>query len=128
MGFALAAPVCIKVHAARLVDAFEELRRGDVRQAAEKVWGSAALAVKAYAAWREDRRLASHGELWQYKRKVQGELGEWVADAWAHASAMHTCYYEGWCSGEDMEEAARRVKRLVGEIARLVQVSRPNLF
>jgi len=35
-----------------LEQAEEELERGDVRQAAEKVWGAAALAVKAYASWR----------------------------------------------------------------------------
>ncbi|MDQ6964354.1 MAG: PaREP1 family protein, partial [Mariprofundales bacterium] len=43
------------IEAARglLERAREELGRGDVRQAAEKVWGAAALAVKAYAWLRE---------------------------------------------------------------------------
>ncbi len=48
----------------------EELKGGDVRQATEKVWGAAALAVKAYAKWREGRRLVSHGELWEYRRII----------------------------------------------------------
>lgn len=51
-----------------LAQSLEEARKGNVRQAAEKLWGAAALAVKAYAAWREGRRLASHVELWEFKR------------------------------------------------------------
>ena len=88
------------IEAARglLEQAGEELGRGDVRQAAEKAWGAAALAVKAYAALRDGRRLASHRELWEYSKRLMRELGDWVGDAWAHAASMHVCFYEGWCS------------------------------
>ena len=99
-----------------LAEARKELGRGDLRQAAEKVWGAAALAVKAYAAWREGRRLNSHSELWEYKRVLEGELGGWVYDAWMAANGMHTCFYEGWCTKEDVEEALARVEKLVKEI------------
>ena len=75
-----------------------ELGKGDVRQAAEKLWGAAALAVKAYASWRDGRRLTSHGELWEYTRRMMAELGGWVSDAWAQANAMHTRFYEDWCT------------------------------
>lgn len=98
----------------------EELKEGDVRQATEKVWGAAALAVKAYAEWREGRRLASHRELWEYRRRLESELGEWVYDAWMAANGMHVCFYEGWCSKEDVEKAIRSVERLVKEVARRV--------
>ena len=40
----------------------EGLERGDVRQATEKAWGVAALAVKAYAEWREGRRGLSSSD------------------------------------------------------------------
>ena len=103
-----------------LDEALVELGEGDVRQAAEKLWGAAALAVKAYAAWREGRRLSSHGELWEYKRRLEKELGSWVSDAWAHANAMDTCFYEGWCGREDVEDAYSRVKRLVREVAKKI--------
>jgi len=99
-----------------LEQAREELGKGDVRQAAEKLWGAAALAVKAYASWREGRRLTSHGELWEYSRRLKHELGEWVRDAWANASDMHTCFYEGWCSEEDVRDALKRIERLVREV------------
>ncbi len=104
-----------------LEQAREELGRGDVRQAAEKLWGAAALAVKAYAYWREGRRLTSHRELWEYKRRLEDELGKWVYDAWMAANGMHTCFYEAWCSRRDVEEAMKRIRRLVEAVARLTQ-------
>ncbi len=94
----------------------KELERADARQLAEKVGGAAALAVKAYAYWRERRRLTSHGELWEYVEKLVRELGDWVLDAWNAGNAMHTCFYEGWCGKWHVKEALRRVERLVGEI------------
>ncbi len=103
-----------------LKEAEEELKKGSVRQAAEKVWGAAALAIKAYAAWREGRRLTSHGELWEYKRRLEKELGDWVSDAWYAGQAMHVCFYEGWCAREDVEKAIRRVEKLVEAIAKKV--------
>ena len=101
----------------------EELRRGDVRQATEKVWGATALAVKAYAEWREGKRLASHSELWEYSKKLMEDLGEWVYDAWMAANGMHTCFYEGWCTDKHVEEATKRVEKLIDEIRRRISKS-----
>lgn len=103
-----------------LVESREELNKGNVRQAAEKLWGAAALAVKAYAYWKEGKRLTSHGELWEFKRKLEEELGEWVHDAWMNAISMHICFYEGWCAEKDISMAYKRVERLVREVADLV--------
>ena len=83
--------------------------------------GAAALSVEAYAYWREGKRLASHSELWTYKRRLEGELGEWVHDSWASAAEMHICFYEGWCAQKDVENAYKRVERLVREVASLVR-------
>jgi len=109
----------IKASKELLEEAKEELQKGNVRQAAEKVWGSAALAVKAYAYWKEKKRLASHGELWEYKRKLEKEMGKWVYDAWNAATGMHVCFYEGWCNGEDVTEAMKRVERLVNGVSKM---------
>jgi len=100
-----------------LKDAREELEKGDARQAAEKLWGAGALAVKAYAYWRDGKRLSSHGELWEYKRVMEEELGGWIYEAWAVAQSMHMCFYEGWCIDRDVETAAKHVERLVKEVA-----------
>jgi len=96
-----------------LRQAREELEKGNFRQAAEKVWGAAALAVKAYAEWREGRRLSSHGELWEYKRIMEREVGEWADDSWNAAESMHTCFYEGWCNREDVEKSLKKIEQLV---------------
>ncbi len=114
------------VEAARelLEEAREELeRRSDIRQASEKLWGATALAIKAYALWREGRRLRSHGELWEYKDKIAAELGEWVRDVWNAANSMHVCFYEGWCTWEDVEKAYGKVERLVEAVAFMVEGS-----
>ena len=98
-----------------------ELERGDVRQAAEKVWGAVALAVKAYAAWRDGRRLVSHRELWGYKDIVADEVGVWAARVFREASGLHTCFYEGWCTRRDAEEVLADAENLVAEIRSRVE-------
>ena len=109
-----------------LEEARKEMEKGNVRQAAEKLWGASALTVKAYAYWRDGKRLTSHGELWEYKRRLEDELGEWVSDAWAQASAMHTCFYEGWCAKKDIVTAEKRVEKLVKEVASLIRREKSN--
>jgi hypothetical protein len=34
---------------------------------------------------------------------------------------MHTCLDEGWCAQRDVEEAYKRIERLVREVASLVK-------
>ncbi len=99
-----------------LEQARRELEEGDVRQAAEKLWGAAALAVKAYASWREGKRLTSHGELWDYTLVLRRELGEWVTRVWGVANSMHTCFYEGWCKEEHVQDALEDIGKLVKNI------------
>jgi len=96
-----------------LEQAREELEEGDVRQAAEKAWGATALSVKAYAAWRDKKRLESHGELWRYTLVLRRELGKWVSDSWNAGQSMHTCFYEGWCVKEHIEDAIERIEELI---------------
>ncbi|RLF01244.1 MAG: hypothetical protein DRJ64_10895 [Thermoprotei archaeon] len=104
-----------------LAEAREELEKGNIRQAAEKTWGAAALAVKAYALWKDGKHLVSHKELWEYKSIIANELGSWVLDAWAHANSMHACFYEGWCTREDVEAALTRVGKLVEEVKQKIK-------
>jgi len=106
----------IKVAKELLEQVREELGKGDLGRAAEKVWGAAALSIKAYAYWKEGKRLASHGELWGYKEIVSKELGEWVREAWMIASSMHICFYERWYARGDVEITYKHVERLVKEI------------
>ncbi len=109
-----------------LLQARQELDRDDLRQAAEKVWGAAALAVKAHAYKAEGRRLASHRELWQYTEKLAKTLGSWVLDAWLAANSMHTCVYEDWCAKAHIEKALTSTSKLVLEVEKAVRQGRPS--
>jgi uncharacterized protein (UPF0332 family) len=103
-----------------LEQAKKELGSGDLKQASEKIWGAAALAVKAHAYARERRRLASHAELWQHKSRIAEELGDWVDDAWNAANAMHTNFYEGWADARSVERALGWVERFVEAVQRAI--------
>jgi len=96
-----------------LEQAGEELEKGDLRQASEKIWGSAALIVKAYAFRRERKTLIKHSQLWKYKSMLAEELGDWVIDAWLIADSMHKNFYEGVAGEEDVRRALQHVERLV---------------
>ncbi|ABN70611.1 PaREP1/PaREP8 domain containing family protein [Staphylothermus marinus F1] len=107
-----------------LREAVEELGKGNLRQASEKLWGATALTVKAYALHRDGKQLRSHGELWEYKDKLVIELGEWVYDAWMAANGMHTCFYEGWCSARDVEIAIKHIEKLVNAVKETMNKTR----
>jgi len=93
--------------------AWEELERGDLRQASEKTWGACALAIKAHALARKGRRIESHRDLWVYKDEVAGELGEWVRTVFLKADSMHRNFYEGLATRSDVEDSLRGVEKLV---------------
>ncbi len=52
---------------------------------------------------------------------LEDKLGEWVSDAWAQASAIHTYFYEGWCKEKNVTTARKRIEKLVKEAASLVE-------
>ena len=97
-----------------------ELAKGNVRQAAEKTWGAVALSIKAYAYWRESRRIVTHGDLWEYKDRVAEDLGDWVGSVFRQASGLHTCFYGGWCTRKDVESVLLEARKLIEEIAKRV--------
>lgn len=102
---------------AYLQQAEDELARGNLRQASEKLWGSAALAVKAVAHEKERRRLTSHGELWEYVNKLIGETGDSkLGSLWRSALSMHVNFYEGWAPKEEVERALRDVDELLRKL------------
>ncbi len=100
-----------------LARADEELSKGDLRQASEKIWGAAALAVKTLAYEREGLRLTSHRELWEYVARLVAETGdEEIGRAWRTAVAMHVNFYEGWAPAEEVKRALEEIKSLVEKL------------
>ncbi|MGC8932409.1 MAG: PaREP1 family protein [Candidatus Methanodesulfokora sp.] len=84
---------CIEGSLDLINQAREELERGDLRQASEKIWESCALVIKAYAAWKHNRRIKSHAELWIYKDEVARELGSEVP-GWPQIQCIRTSMRE----------------------------------
>ncbi|MEM2122144.1 MAG: PaREP1 family protein [Candidatus Bathyarchaeia archaeon] len=104
-----------------LEEAKGELEKGDLRQASEKVWGAYALSIKAYASFKEGKRLESHGELWIYKNKVAEELGGYVKTTLRQADSMHKNFYENLATREDVEDVAGEVAKLISDIAAIIK-------
>lgn len=96
-----------------LEKAGQELERGDLRQASEKIWDSCALAIKAHALSKRDRRIESHRELWAYKNEVADEIGGWVRITFKLADSMHKNFYEDLATREDVEDVLKDVEKLV---------------
>ena len=100
----------------------EELARGELRQASEKIWGAAALAVKAVALARERRRLASHGELWHFVSELAKHEGDPdIRRFWHAATSMHVNFYEGWADEGLVRGALEDVKKLLARLEFLIR-------
>ncbi len=110
----------IKASLNLLERAKEEIDKGDLRQASEKVWGACALAIKAYALARDGKVLETHADLWVYKSCLVMEFGEWVRDVWYAANTMHKNFYENLADKGDVENALKHVEKLVKTIYKLI--------
>ena len=78
-----------------LKQADEELKKGDLKQASKKIWGAAALGVKAPAYARDSERLKSQGDLRSYIDKLVKEAeDEELGDLWRTATSTHLNLYE----------------------------------
>ena len=97
-----------------LAQAYEELARGDLSQAAEKGWGAAAQLVKAAA---DERGLPhnSHGFLFRAVGMI-GEGDEVIRRGFQIASGLHANYYEGGTSAEHIGAALQDIEQLVERI------------
>lgn len=111
----------IESASALLEQAKEELQKGDLRQASEKVWGACALAIKAHAAARKGLVLKSHADLWLYKDEVANELGEWIRGTFLMADSMHKNFYEGLATAKDVAVALGEVEKLVKAIREVLK-------
>jgi len=111
----------IESASALLEQAKEELQKGDLRQASEKVWGACALAIKAHAAARKGLVLKSHADLWLYKDEVANELGELIRGAFLMADSMHKNFYEGLATAKDVAVALGEVEKLVKAIREVLK-------
>jgi len=115
------AEVYVKLAEKYLREAEDLLAGGDFVQASEKLWGAAALMVKAVAT-AKGLLLRSHGDLFKFVKS----LGDETADAelrrlFAVASVLHQNFYESWLPPEVVKEYAQDVKQLIQKLKDLLR-------
>ncbi len=91
----------------------EALAQGDLVQASEKGWGAAAQMVKAVA---ESRGWPRNGHrlLFETVGRLAQETGDpGLRELFLAANALHTNFYEGWLTREDVALALERVRQLL---------------
>lgn len=102
-----------------LAQATEELERGDLTQASEKLWGAAAQMVKAVAqrrGWRHD----NHRRLFEIATRLARETSdEELLTFFQVAGSLHFNFYETTFPREVIESSARRVEQLIHKLERL---------
>ena len=108
--------------------AWEHLEQGDLPQASNKAWGLVAETVKAISA-HHGRIIHSHRALWQVVRELTqlvGDAGDmetrrWINNSFAVARSLHSNFYEGRASENEVldglilcEELSERLYQLFG--------------
>jgi hypothetical protein len=104
-----------------LRDADDLLAKGDYIQASEKLWGSAALMVKAVAASRGST-ISSHGELFSFVRRLGEEEDEpELRRLFSVANTLHQNFYENWLHEDVIKEYSEDIKQLITELKKLIK-------
>jgi len=99
-----------------LAEAKEFLGRGDTVQASEKLWGSAALAVKAVAA-RRRLKLERHGSLWDFVSRFSSESkDEDIIRFFGEANTLHRNFYENEMDKNAIEVISRDIDKLIAKL------------
>lgn len=103
-----------------LAQAQEEFNKGDMRQASEKAWGAAALAVKATAEQRGWGH-STHARLFENVKRVTQETGDAeLYDLFHVANSLHQNFYEGWQTESFVQRGIQRVRALVDRLDALL--------
>jgi uncharacterized protein (UPF0332 family) len=111
----------VKLSEKYLGEADDFLAKGNYVQASEKLWGSAALMVKAVAASR-GITISSHGELFSFVRKLGEEEGEpELRRLFSVASTLHQNFYENWLNEDVVKEYSEDVKQLIAKLKKLIK-------
>jgi len=117
----------VKLSEKYLREADDLLAKGDRIQASEKLWGSAALMVKAAAASR-GITISSHSELFSFVRKLGEEEGKpELRRLFSAASTLHQNLYENWLHEDVVKEYSEDVKQLIAELKKLIKQPTPSI-
>jgi uncharacterized protein (UPF0332 family) len=99
-----------------LAEAKELLKKEDLVQASEKLWGASALAVKSVAAKR-GLQLEQHGALWVFVNLLAKEIGDKDFNKFfGEANALHRNFYEDEMEKESVEAILEDVEQLIAKL------------
>jgi uncharacterized protein (UPF0332 family) len=113
--------VYMKLSEKYLRGAEDLLAKEDYIQASEKLWGSAALMVKAVASSRGVAVL-SHGELFSFVRRLGEEENEpELRRLFSVANTLHQNSYENWLHKDVIKEYSEDIKQLISILKKLVK-------
>ena len=102
-----------------LEQGFAEAEAGDLRQASEKGWGAAAIAVKAVAEGRGWSH-GSHDDLFAAVSRLARELPEaGLFTDFQAAGVPASEFYEGWQTPEMVEHGLGQARRFVETVTGL---------
>ena len=99
-----------------IIQAEEELSKGEKMQACEKAWGAAAHGIKSVAelrGWRHN----THAALVRVVDNIVRLSGNSeIHSLFNDANALHQNFYEGWLGDEHIQRSINGVKRLLEKL------------
>lgn len=99
-----------------LREAHELLRKHDMPQASEKLWGASVDAIKAVAEKR-GQTLGTHRSIAQFVLVLEKEAPErQLHDAFRHAEGLHTNFFEDQLPEESVRISANVVKGAIDKL------------
>lgn len=104
-----------------LSEAKKYLESGDLIQASEKAWGACASIVKAYA---EKKGLEHyrHRQLEEVMSKlISTEKDEKLVSDWSICLRLHSNFYEGFMTTEDVKLSLLKVEEFVEVMKRIME-------
>jgi hypothetical protein len=103
-----------------LDEAKEFLKKGDLVQASEKMWGATALAIKMVAAKR-GLKLEKHGSLWKFIARLSEETeDEELIAFFGEANALHRNFYKNEMDRKAVEVIAGNVEKLIVKLRKMI--------
>lgn len=101
---------------AYLTDGDAALKNNKLQQASEKYWGAATQVVKAYAE-SNGYQHNGHAQLFKVVDKIAKELkDENLMNLFHIAGMLHTNFYEGWLTKNEVLVGAKQVKEFIDRI------------
>lgn len=97
-------------------DAEALLKKGDLSQASEKLWGAFATIVKAIAAKR-NKNIKTHDGISFYVASISKELkDESLLNASLSANALHQNFYENTLTSEHIKKGSKTIRLFINRM------------